>query len=645
MYGLPEELVRSGTSLTRILQHYIDVGMVRDRTVDEYVETMPPLQRETFTLLDGRVVSIRRKSIGDGGWVATHEDITEQKRAEQLLAEKAAELEQVNSRFDAALNNMTQGLSMFDAEQRVLVSNRRYSEIYHLDPGQVQPGTTLREILEFRREKGTHFGPSPDIYVSINVRKDNEIHELADGRVVSISRHAMPDGGWLTTHEDITSRAQSEKKIAFLAQHDLLTGLANRALFTERLDDASKRHKRHGGGFSVLMLDLDRFKAVNDTLGHPAGDQLLVDVAQRLKSSLRDTDVLARLGGDEFAIIQEGEPNQHEGAIAVALRIIDIINQPFDLNGHQVNIGASIGIAFAPDHGVEPSELLKRADLALYGAKTAGRNDFRVFQAEMIGASESRRTMEAELREAISRNEFELHYQPVVDARTRLTCCVEALVRWRHPTKGLIAPDQFIPLAESTGLIVPLGGSILQQACKDSVVWPAHIKIAVNISAVQFDKGNLLDVVLCTLVETGLSPQRLEFEITEAALLDNQAARLSMIRQLRNLGISIVLDDFGTGHSSINYLVDFPFDKIKIDKSFAQRASNQRECAAVVASVLALAHGLNVATTAEGVETKEQFEYLRSAGVDFVQGYLFARPVPASEFGATQATLLTATGA
>jgi predicted signal transduction protein with EAL and GGDEF domain len=341
--------------------------------------------------------------------------------------------------------------------------------------------------------------------------------------------------------------------------------------------------------------------------------------------------VLARLGGDEFAIIQEGGPNQHEGAIALALRIINAIARPFDLDGHPASVGTSIGIVLAPEHGLEPDDLLKKADLALYAVKAEGRNDFRLFRAEMLEESQTQQSAESELRNAIAQEEFELHYQPVIDARTQTLRGVEALVRWRHPTKGLIGPDRFIPLAESTGLIDQLGEWVLQKACTDAASWPDHVKVAINISAVQFKKGNLFDLILCTLVETGLAPERLELEITETALLDDQEAHLTTIRQLKNLGISIALDDFGTGYSSINYLTIFPFDKIKIDKSFTQGVLDRRDCRAIVASTLALAHGLGTVTTAEGVETEEQLEYMRNAGVDLVQGYLFGRPVPLAQ--------------
>ena len=640
MYRLPGELVMPGTPLRRILQFYEDRGDVRDiklnQDLDQYSQLIGAAHKQDYEPADGRKILIHRNPLSDGGWVATHEDVTEQKRGEQLLTEKAAELEAMNVRFDAALNNMSQGLCMFDAEQKVVVSNARYGEIYRLSPDQIKPGTSLREILEYRREKGTGFHVEPETYVKLNVKIANEVLELADSRVVAISRHPMPNGGWLTTHEDITDRARNEKRIAFLAQHDLLTGLANRALFSEKLDDAAKRLQRHGTTFTVLMLDLDRFKNVNDTLGHPAGDQLLVEVARRLTSSLRDTDVLARLGGDEFAIIQENEKDQSEGAIALALRIIGLIEQPFDLDGHRVGVGTSIGVSFAPEHGTNAESLLQKADVALYAAKSGGRNDFRIFQPELTQAADIQKSMESELREAISQGEFELHYQPVVDVRTRGICGVEAFVRWHHPSRGVLAPDQFLPLAESTGLMVPLGEWILQQACMDAAAWPPHIRVGVNISAAQFNKGNLFDLILCALVDSGLSPERLELEIVDNALLEqNQATHLQTFRQLKNLGVSMVLDHCGAGYSSASYLAGVPFDKIKIDKSVTQGFVSRRDCAAVVASVLALARGLDIATVAKGIEAAAQFEALQAAGIDFAQGYLFGRPVPHSELDFT----------
>jgi diguanylate cyclase (GGDEF)-like protein len=593
------------------------------------------------------VISIKRQPMSNGGWLTTHEDVTTEKRSEKLIAEKAAELELMNTRFSTALDNMAQGLCMFDGNQRLTVWNDRYVELLSMPAHLLKVGTPLHEILSSRVATGMRRNPD-DPAVKVKVKEllalpadASRTDELLDGKIVMLTRQPMAGGGWVTLIEDITERRRAEAEIVHLARHDVLTGLANRAEFNARLEEASRRLKRNGGNLAVMMIDLDRFKAVNDTLGHLAGDQLLSEVARRLQSTVRDTDVLARLGGDEFAIIQEGGADQREGAVALALRIIEAISVPFDLNGQQVEVGTSIGIALAPEDGVEPDELLRRADLALYSVKSSGRNDFCLVRNEMLEIVNTQQSAERELREAIAQRQFELHYQPVVDVKTRELRGVETLVRWRHPDKGMIAPDHFIPLAESTGLIVPLGEWILNQACADAANWPADVKVAINISAIQFKKGNLFEVILSALVKTGLQPERLELEITETSLLENQDAHLTTIRQLKNLGLSIALDDFGTGFSSINYLTIFPFDKIKIDKSFTKGILSRADCKAVVACSLALAKGLGIVTTVEGIETEEQFEYMRAAGVELAQGYLFGKPVPISEFGRASAPMLT----
>jgi diguanylate cyclase (GGDEF)-like protein len=557
----------------------------------------------------------------------------------QLSSDKQR-LEQINMHFDAALGNMTQGLCMFDGQKRLVVWNERYAQIYQLPPDLLQVGTPHEVIIADRVVRGILKGESSKSAAKAKISalgqlpKDAascRVDEFSDGRFVLVTRQPLADGGWLATHEDITERRRAEAEIVHLARHDGLTGLANRAEFNAKLEEASKRLKRNGGTLTVMMLDLDKFKDVNDTRGHLAGDELLVEVGQRLKSQIREIDVLARLGGDEFAIIQEGGSDQHEGATALARRIINAITRPFDLGGHEASVGISIGIALAPQHGMESEELMRGADLALYDAKANGRNDFRLFRPEMLEVVHTRKLAESELRDAIEREEFELHYQPVISAETRVMCGVEALIRWRHPVRGFVAPDQFIPLAESSGLIVPLGEWVLRQACRDASSWPAHVKVAVNISAVQFRRGDLFDTIFSTLLESGLAPERLELEITETAALENQEAHLATIRRLKNLGISMALDDFGTGYSAVNYLTIFPFDKIKIDKSFTQGVLNRRDFKAVIASALALAQGLGIATTAEGIETEEQFDYMRNAGVDLMQGYLFGRPVPAAQ--------------
>jgi diguanylate cyclase (GGDEF)-like protein/PAS domain S-box-containing protein len=647
LYGMSPEVVRRGADIYDVVAHRkrtSGLDMDARAYVDEFRNDLLRDGRSVkiSRLDDGRVMSVTNTAIAGGGWIAIHENITERVGDEEALFNQAAELARINLRFDTALSHMTQGLSMFDERKRLVVWNKRFAELYDVPEKFLKVGTPYEDIIADRFARGvTKADTSPEAVkakiaeLSSLARDSHRVDELADGRFLLLSRQPMPGGGWLAIMEDITERKRAEAEIVHLARHDVLTGLANRAEFNEKLEEASKRLKRSGAAITVMMLDLDRFKSVNDMYGHPAGDELLVEVGRRLKSTLRETDLLARLGGDEFAILQEGGPAQHEGAIALALRILTAISEPFDLGGFEVNIGTSVGIAMAPEHGTEPEELLKSADLALYTAKTQGRSDYRIYQPGMLEDATSQQLAESELRDAIAEERFELHYQPVVDVATRQICGVEALVRWRHPDKGLVGPDQFIPLAESTGLIAPIGEWILQRACADAAKWPAHIRLAINISAVQFKKGNLFEIILCALVESGLEPERLELEITETSLLENQEAHLATIRQLKNLGITLALDDFGTGYSSVTYLTNFPFDKIKIDRTFTHGVLERRDYAAVVSSVLTLAKGLDKVTTVEGIETEQQFEYMRQAGVDLAQGYLFSPAVPASELDFT----------
>ena len=457
-----------------------------------------------------------------------------------------------------------------------------------------------------------------------------------DTRILATNRIVARDSQGVARHlivvmDDVTERKKSEQRIAFMAHHDVLTGLPNRLSIMDRIEDAILRHRRRGDQFAVLLLDLDRFKHVNDTLGHAVGDALLRETASRLKASLRETDVLARLGGDEFAIVQDRENDQRGDARALADRIIEIISKPFNIEGNEVNIATSIGIALAPEHATSSESLMKMADLALYRAKAAGRNGYCFFDPEMSMAASARHALENELRRAIQLDELEMHFQPIIETKTLSVCGAEALIRWRHPTKGMILPDQFIPLAEETGMITQLGEWLLQTACSEAARWPKEIKVAVNLSAIQFRKNNLVDVVMCALAQSGLPPERLELEITETALIESATECLPILRQFKNLGISIALDDFGTGYSSLSQLMMFPFDKIKVDKSFTQNLTKRTECAAIIAATLTLARSLDIATTAEGVETAEQYRLLRLAGVTSLQGYLFQPPCPSSQ--------------
>jgi diguanylate cyclase (GGDEF)-like protein len=420
----------------------------------------------------------------------------------------------------------------------------------------------------------------------------------------------------------------ANRRVLELAQTDILTGLPNRAFFLARLDELNGRLKDGGPTFSILMLDLDRFKNVNDSLGHGAGDALLRQVAQRLKSALRTGDVLARLGGDEFAIIQEACEDQRVCSTELAGRIAKLVAEPFLLPGHRVEIGTSIGIAIAPDHGSDQEQLLKKADLALYRSKSAGRNCFTIYDKAMSAELEARNTLEGDLRDAIAQCQLEVHYQPFVDALSGARRGFEALVRWRHPSRGLIPPDQFIPLAEETGLIVPLGEFVLRRACADAAGWPSHLALAVNLSPIQFKEAELFEMISAALADSGLPPQRLEIEITESVLLERGVENHAFMERLKSIGIELALDDFGTGYSSLSYLTAFPFDKIKIDKSFIRNLTHLPRSSAIISSIVTLARGLDMSVTAEGVETREEYERLKALGVNFAQGYLFGRPQP-----------------
>jgi diguanylate cyclase (GGDEF)-like protein/PAS domain S-box-containing protein len=411
---------------------------------------------------------------------------------------------------------------------------------------------------------------------------------------------------------DVTRRIEAEQKLAHAARHDALTGLPNRVLFRDRMDMALAGARR-GQKFALLCLDLDRFKEVNDTLGHPVGDSLLVDVAERLRGELRETDTLARLGGDEFAIIQS-DLHTHHDSVALARRLIDRVSAPYDIDGHRLVVGVSVGIAIAPEDGAQYEDLFKAADMALYRAKADGRGGWRWFEPEMNERMQMRRAVEVDLRQALDRDEFELRYQPIVDTATRRIKSFEALVRWRHPERGQIAPDAFIPLAEEIGLIAPLGAWVLREACSQAARWPEPIGVAVNISPVQFAGRRLLETVEMALVLSGLAPQRLEIEITETAVLQNSEITLGMLRDLKKLGARIAMDDFGAGYSSLSSLQSFPFDKVKIDRSFTRELEQSRKSDAIVTAVTNLCNGLDMCATAEGVETESQFEALRRRG-------------------------------
>ena len=581
------------------------------------------------------------------GYRGVGTDVSSERRARGALAGALADLRashanlvEQNRRFDAALSNMTQGLCMFDAAERLVVYNPRYCEIYGIAFERLRFGMSQREICEalvaqgcYRKDttvdslcEGTRLALlSPD---------PAPIHrELADGRVVAVCYRTIEGGGWVATFEDITERRRNEARIAHMARHDALTDLPNRMALREhgldmlgqgRGDDRINR-------LAILCLDLDRFKAVNDTHGHGVGDALLRAVSARLCARVRVGDLVARLGGDEFAVLHRVA--DEAGAMAMAERLIALVSMPYELGGYTVEIGMSVGIAIAEQAADDIDRLLKNADTALYHAKGEGRGTACLFEAAMDETAQARRDLERDVAEALKEGMFELHYQPLLDLGSDLVTGMEALIRWRHPERGPISPVTFIPVAEETGMIVALGEWVLNQACRDAVTWPDRISVAVNVSAVQLRHRNFAQVVLMALAASGLRPDRLELEITESVLLDDTEANLQTLHLLRRTGIRISMDDFGTGYSSLTYLRRFPFDKIKIDRSFVQDAGTATESGAIIRALVGLGASLGITTLVEGIETEEQLAAVRAQGCQEMQGFLFSRPRPAAEIG------------
>jgi diguanylate cyclase (GGDEF)-like protein len=546
------------------------------------------------------------------------------------LSDREARLAQKNILIDAAINNMSQALLMFDSEGRLVVYNQRYIEMYQLPPDSVQAGKRLPELLRFRQMQGT-FSGDPEEYtkqlMATIARGESKsvVIELADGRTIAVANRPMADGGWVATHEDVTERRRTEMKIAHMAHHDALTDLPNRGLLRGRLAEAVT-NLDPGERMAVFYLDLDNFKTINDTLGHQFGDELLKCVADRLCACVDSKATVARVGGDEFAVILSDLKHIADAAV-MAQHICEAVRVPCELSGHSVLTETSIGIAVAPDDGTAPDELLKCADMALYRAKADGRGTYRFFEPGMDASIKARRALESELRRALVEGEFILHYQPILNlADNRISGC-EALVRWQHPERGLIAPADFIPVAEEIGLIVPLGEWVLRKACAEAAHWPDDIKVAVNLSPIQMGNTKLVQTVISALASSGLPASRLELEITESVMMQNTEATLAALHRLHELGVKISMDDFGTGFSALSYLRLFPFHKLKIDRCFIGDLSNDAALA-IVRAVATMAKSLGMITTAEGVETAEQLEQVRLLGCGEVQGFYIGRPQP-----------------
>ncbi|MCV0428226.1 MAG: EAL domain-containing protein [Roseibium sp.] len=619
---LSRQITRPLTNITRVLSG-IAAGDFESKVVGtERLDEVGDIARS--------VVSLQRSvKERDALRVRVHEKNTILKSQEAMLREQ-------NILFDAALNNMSHGLCMFDAAGKLIVSNQRFAELFELDPKSLKPGMTTNQLaalqnvekldsdLEESLELHFHHGPSS------NATQSTEMVKIRSGRIVLTTRQPLSDGGWVAISEDITERQEARDRLAFLARHDILTQLPNRIEFRDQMELLLKRQQVQGGKFAVLCLDLDEFKTVNDSLGHPIGDELLRQVAERLKTLISDRELVVRLGGDEFAILSD-LPADLRAIDELSQSVIWELSQPFQIADHEIVIGVSIGISVAKGDGIAGDELFKQADLALYRAKEDGRNTHRFFEEDMGTAVNDRRELITDLRNAISNGELELYFQPQYSLQTQEVSGFEALVRWHHPTRGMVSPGEFIPLAEDTGLIMPLGEWVLNEACRIAVTWPDHLRIAVNLSPRQL-RGHAFGPVLITaLAKSGLSPDRLELEVTESVLLTDSEDVLDALHQAKSLGVKVSMDDFGTGYSSLSYLRRFPFDKIKIDQSFVRSMAYSDDSISIVKAVIELAKNLDMTTTAEGVETKQLLDMLTEIGCTDAQGYFLGHPLPVAE--------------
>lgn len=530
------------------------------------------------------------------------------------------------------LNAVHFGLLLIDKHGRIIFCSDQASRLIGATSAVTREGASIRQILRALRINAgsTWHTVRKQLHHAINCGMPTTFQLLLGARSFELGLQSVLNLGWTVSLEDITERRAAEASAAESARLDPLTELPNRLLLREKLDEAIARLRRNGEGCAVLLIDLDRFKPVNDTLGHPVGDALLIKVADRLRTTVRPTDTVARIGGDEFVILQTGIKDSSD-AQALARRLVDLIGRTYMVDGHLLTIGASVGVALAPGDGAEADQLLKNADLALYRSKVDGRGTFRFFEPEMDARMQARRRLELDMRQALARREYQLHYQPQLSLETNSVTGCEALLRWHHPERGMVSPIDFIPLAEEIGLIVPIGEWVIRQACRDAASWPAPLTVAVNVSPAQFKSERLVETILSALSTSGLPAKRLEVEITEGVLLQENERTLKTLHRLRELGVRVSMDDFGTGYSSLSYLRSFPFDKIKIDRSFVKDLSVRPDGDAIIRAIAGLGKSLGMTTVAEGVETHDQMQRIRAEGCTDVQGYLISKPVPVDQ--------------
>lgn len=576
------------------------------------------------------------------GFAKVTRDVSERHRQEQellqakeLAEQYSQEMAKLSQFLDSVIANIPASVIVQDLEsQRILLANQQAERLFG-GPGRSMIGQLPGECLapaaaDYLEQQLARGARSPKGHAAeTRVDTARGPRTLRSRTLLSQNREGQADYV-LFVAEDATEELAAHAQIHHMAHHDALTGLPNRTLFNERLRQALVRGSENAKLTAALCLDLDNFKNINDSLGHAFGDKLLRELGKRLRRELREHDTLARLGGDEFAVVLTGLEGR-DAACNTAHRLINAISPPFQIEGHQFSVGVSIGIAIAPDDNDQAEQLLGYADMALYEAKRNGRNRYECFDVELDVAARQRRLVETDLRTALHLGQLQLHYQPVVDQQTSSVTGYEALLRWEHPTRGMVMPMDFIPIAEETGLIHELGNRALNLACQEAASWDSEQTVSVNLSAVQFKNANLVHTVALALADSGLPAQRLELEITESVLLGNSEENVRTLRALKDLGVSISLDDFGTGYSSLGYLRSFPFDRIKIDKSFVHDMCDSREAMSIIRAITDLSNSLMIKTTAEGVESEEQMRRLAAEGCSHFQGYLYGRPAPASE--------------
>ncbi len=538
-------------------------------------------------------------------------------------------------RIQGTIDSTGLAISIFDRDRRLVYCNRQFLELYNLPKRLGRHGTSFEAMLRGRVAGGTSIGEDPEEYVAWRLAfvKRREFSQtdltLNSGRVVTVTHQPLADGGWVSTHKDITEFTRLQDELGYRAYHDALTGLANRHMLQKRL--AAAFEEAAGlGSFALLIIDLDGFKAINDTLGHNAGDQLLKEVAHRIETTLGGRGIAARMGGDEFAVVMNMGAAARDAHL-LAVELLEAARRPFSVDGQPCDVHFSIGLAIAPGDGAAAEQLMKNADLALYSAKKERRGGYRFFEPAMDKAMRERRQLERDLTAALERGQFEVHFQPIFNLRRQALSGFEALLRWRHPEDGMISPARFIPVAEETGLIVPIGEWVLREAINEAAKWPPGLRVAINVSSVQFQRGNVTATIMNALASAGLAPERVEIEITESVFFENNEANLDALRQLHALGLKIALDDFGTGYSALSYLLSYPFDKIKLDGSFVRALDTASGAQAIIHAVAEIGERMGMVTTAEGVETAEQLRNVYAAGYTEAQGYLIARPMPAAQ--------------